>query len=177
MLQANAHAQDIPNLSQIGNITEGFLHYDKLATTGADLSLSNAYLKWYDIRRPDVDMPPELIRESHGFLQEEVETDRLRIASQLGFVELHHCSSVAFLLVFTWNNDNELWLTVYIKDLANDGAFQLFDVRAGYHRTICCVWELAPAWHERQAWVRYLRSAHDEEAKRAYLADRFVGLC
>jgi hypothetical protein len=95
----------------------------------------------------------------------------------LGFVELHLCGSVAFLLVFTWNNDNEMWLTVYIKDLVNDGAFQLFDVRDGYHRTICCVWELAPVWHERQAWARYLRSARDEEAKRAYLADRFTGLC
>jgi hypothetical protein len=167
----------IPKLSALGVITPSYEHYPKVAEPGAGLSLAGGYLKWYEIRRPHVEMPPALIRESREFLQTETASDRLRLHNQLGFVELHHCTSVAFLLVFTWNNDNEMWMTVYIKDLVDDSAYQLFDVADGCHRTTCCVWELAPVWHERQAWARYLRSARDEEARFAYLADSFSGEC
>lgn len=167
----------IPDLSALGVITPSYQHYEKVATPGAGLSLPGAYLKWYEIRRPDVEMPLALIEESRAFLQAEAAGGRLRLNNQLGFVELHHCGSVAFLLVFTWNNDNEMWLTVYIKDLVNDSALQIFEVADGCHRTICCVWELAPVWHERQAWARYLRSARDAEAKYTYLADHFSGIC
>ncbi|HEU0025492.1 MAG TPA: hypothetical protein VFQ25_00110 [Ktedonobacterales bacterium] len=177
MADAVEHLRNIPNLSELGVITPSYEHYEKVATPGAGLRLPGAYLKWYEIRRPHVEMPPALIRESREFLQTETASGRLRLHNQLGFVELHHCTSVAFLLVFTWNNDNEMWQTVYIKDLVNDGAYQLFDVADGCHRTICCVWELAPVWHERQARARYLRSARDEEAKYVYLADHFSGTC
>jgi hypothetical protein len=39
-----------------------------------------------------------------------------------------------------------------------------------------CVWELGPALHEREAWVRYLYSARDVAARRAYLADVYSGM-
>ena len=35
---------------------------------------------------------------------------------------------------------------------------------------------MAPVWHEQQAWVRYLLSTRDENAKVAYVNDRFSGL-
>lgn len=177
MCEPLAAVPSLPDLSRIGAITPGFRHSNKLVTVGADLSLPSAYLKWYDIRRHAVDMPPELERESRTFLCEEVEAGRLVIDRQLGFVELHHCTTVAFLLVFTWNNDNELWETHYIKDLGADGPFQRFEGRAGDHHAMNCVWELALIWHERQAWVRYLLSQRDEAAKHAYLADRYTGDC
>lgn len=170
-------ALDQSDLSAIGAITPGFRHVSKLVTVGADLSLPTAYLKWYDIRRHEVDMPPELARASRAFLCEEVNAGRLVIDRQLGFVELHHCTTVAFLLVFTWNNDNELWETHYIKDLRDVGPFQRFEAHAGDHHAMNCVWELAPIWHERQAWVRYLLSQRDEAAKHVYLADRYTGDC
>ncbi len=31
-------------------------------------------------------------------------------------------------------------------------------------------------WHERGAWMRYVNSARGEEAKRAYLNERLLGL-
>ena len=46
----------------------------------------------------------------------------------------------------------------------------------GSHRGTFCVWELAPVWHERHAWTRFLASHRNEEAKLAYINDRFSGL-
>lgn len=140
-------------------------HVNKLVTAGADLSLPTTYLKWYDIRRHDVDMPPELAHESREFLRAEVEAGRLFIDHQFGFVEVHRCTSVLFLLVFTRNNDNELWETHYIKNLQDADPIQRFEASNGDHHAMNCVWELAPIWHERQTWVRYLRSQRDDAAK------------
>ena len=39
------------------------------------------------------------------------------------------------------------------------------------HRGTYCVWELGPVWHERNAWVRFIKSGRDEVAKRIYLSD------
>jgi len=38
------------------------------------------------------------------------------------------------------------------------------------------VWELAPVWHERHAWTRFLSSDRGDQAKLAYINDRFSGL-
>ena len=167
----------IPDLGQLGNNLENYQHSDKLVTPGRDLSLANAYLKWYNISHREVTMSSELIQEGRTFLQAEVAASQLNLDGQFGFVELHHCTSVAFLLVATWNNENELWEAPYVKDLAKADGFRPVEAGNGNHRPIYCVWELAPVWHERQAWVRYLRSARDEEAKYAYLNDRFSGPC
>ena len=122
-------------------------------------------------------MPPELMQASRSFLQAEAESGSLNIDGQLGFIELHHCTIVAFLIVATWNNDNELWQTPYTIDLTREDVFHLAEAQDGNHRPIFCVWELAPVWHERQAWVRYLRSRRDEQAKYIYVNDRFRGPC
>lgn len=170
-------SEEIPNLSALGAITAEYQHYDKHVESGADLSLPGAYLKWYDIHRTPAGMPPALIQESRAYLLAEATTGNLRFTNQLGFIELHHCVTVAFLLVCSWNNDNELWMAQYVKDLENGGGFRPVEMREGASRPIYCVWELAPVWHERQAWRRYLCSARDEDAQRAYLADRFTGPC
>ncbi|HEX8997458.1 MAG TPA: hypothetical protein VF812_15630 [Ktedonobacterales bacterium] len=175
--QAASAMRNSLDLSGVGHISPGFQHADKLVTSSDDLNMPHAYLKWYDIRRHEIDMPPELIRESRSFLRAEVEARRLNLDGQLGFVELHHCSSVAFLIVCVWINDNELWQATYRKDLVTDEPFELFEMKRGPQRAVFCVWELAPVWHERQAWVRYLLSERDEPAKHAYIADRFSGLC
>ncbi len=48
--------------------------------------------------------------------------------------------------------------------------FALFP-REKTHKPTFCVWELAPVWHEQQAWVRFLKSARDEAAAQAWLGD------
>ncbi|HEX8982503.1 MAG TPA: hypothetical protein VF792_07035 [Ktedonobacterales bacterium] len=167
----------ISDLSALGAVSPEYLHVEKYATVGEDLALPTAYLKWYDICRREDALPPVVIAESRAFLRAEFMTGRLPIDGCLGFVEAHRCGATLLLLVFTWNNENELWETAYSKDLTAAGTFSPFEPRDGQHRAMNCVWELAPIWHERQAWARFLLSPRDDAAKRAYLADRYAGVC
>jgi hypothetical protein len=63
---------------------------------------------------------------------------------------------------------------VYAKEAASQDTYQLVEFETS-HRGTYCVWELAPIWHERDAWVRFLSSERDVAAKQAYLNDRFSG--
>jgi hypothetical protein len=169
-----------PDLSGVGDIPADYRHEQKLITPGADLALPKAYLKWYDVRLPQVEMPAEVVAEARQFLLAEAAAGRLAIDGELGFVICHRCGdSFYFLLVCTWRDKNEMWESVYIQDYstaasAAGAGFGLFP--QGDHLEVLCVWELGAVLHEQQAWSRYLRSARDEQAKHAYLADRFTGL-
>lgn len=162
------------DLSALGNVPADYQHLVKIAVPGEDLALPEAYLKWYDVRLPDVEMPAELRAEARQFLHSERTSGRLDIAGDLGFVIFHRCGqSFYFLIVCTWRNQNELWETLYAQDVSVGGGFAL--VPQGTHLEVICVWELGAVVHERQAWTSYLRSARDELAKLAYLDDRFSG--
>ncbi len=165
------------DLSALGAVSPEYQHVEKVVSVGDDLALPMAYLKWYDIRRREDALSPAVIAESRVFLRAEFMVGRLPIDGHLGFVEAHRCGATLLLLVFTWNNENELWETAYSKDLTTSDTFLPFEPRNGSHRAMNCVWELAPIWHERQAWTRYLLSPRDDAAKRAYLADRYAGVC
>jgi hypothetical protein len=67
-----------------------------------------------------------------------------------------------------------MWQTVFYKDGDAMAEFALFP-RDGAHKPTLCVWELVPVRHEQQAWTRFLASARDEAAARAWLGDRFAG--
>jgi DNA-directed RNA polymerase subunit N (RpoN/RPB10) len=94
--------EKIPHLASLGNVVpDGYTYYQKLVTSADDLSLLHAYLKWYNIRRPDVEITPDQLSKSRAFLAAEVEAGRLKIEGELGFVLLHHVGS-ALLLLQTW---------------------------------------------------------------------------
>ena len=58
---------------------------------------------------------------------------------------LHRCGDdFYFLLVSTWQNENELWETVWAKDGSESFAFRPWSVE-GTHRPTFCVWELGPS--------------------------------
>ena len=83
----------------------------------------------------------------------------------LGFVVLHRCGeSFYFLLVSTWQNDNELWETVWAKDGDDDPEFHPWPLE-GSHRPTFCVWELGAVAHERLAWSAYLLSDRDDDGE------------
>jgi len=75
---------------------------------------------------------------------------------------LHRCGKdFYFLLVSTWRHSNEIWETVFYKNGDAMPDFAPFP-RDGAHKPCFCVWELAPVWHEKEAWTRFLTSARDE---------------
>ena len=110
---------DSGTLAGLGNIPAEYRHSEKLITPGPDLALPGSYLKWYDVRLPEVEIPAELAAEGRQFLADEVAAGRLAIDGELGFVICHRCGeSFYFLLVCTWRNQNEMWESVYAQDLA-----------------------------------------------------------
>jgi len=160
-------------------VPASYRHHQRQIVPGRPVRLGRTDLKWYEIRRPDAPIPAGLAEETQAFLGAEVESGRLDIDGQPGFVMLHLAdsngvpNSVALLLVSTWRNANEIWESVYWKPL-DGGAYRR--VEKPDHSATYCVWELGAVWHERNAWTRYLESARDDAALRTYLADVFSGM-
>jgi hypothetical protein len=165
--------ETIPHLEDFGNVVpEGYMYYEKLITPSADLSLPNAYLKWYNLYPVDAPITEAQEAECHAFLA--AETERLKLDKELGFVILHRAGSFLLLMLMTWRNTNEIWESVYFKDSTQPENYKLNQFETS-HRGTFCVWELAIVWHERHAWTRFLSSQRDEAAKLAYINDRFTG--
>jgi hypothetical protein len=160
-------------LAAFGNVVpDGYRYFKKLVAPAPELFLPNACLKWYDIYPAEAEITPEQRAEAQAFVA--AEAQRLVFANELGFVLLHRAGPMLLLLLITWRNTNELWESVYAKEAASQDTYQLVEFETS-HRGTYCVWELAPIWHERDAWVRFLSSERDVAAKQPYLNDRFAG--
>jgi hypothetical protein len=167
-------AIDFSHLDHLDDVAADYHHVDKVIRPADDLPLPRSHLKWYDVHRPQAEIDEDVRAEARAFLTAEVSAGRLAIAGQLGFMILHLCGdSFYFLIVCTWRNDNEMWETVYARDTRESGGFALVPQRT--HREVLCVWELRAVVHEREAWIRYLRSGRQRQDKIAYLEDRFSG--
>jgi hypothetical protein len=151
-------------------VTPEYRHIPKRVTPGEWIEPPGAVLKWYAVRPDGGPVPDEITRLARSYLaQTPLE------ASGLGFVILHRCGNdFYFLIVCTWRGSNEIWETVFYKDGEAMADFALFP-REKIHKPTFCVWELAPVWHEQQAWVRFLQSARDEAAAQLWLGDRYAG--
>lgn len=156
-------------------VRSDYRHAEKLATTGQSIALGDTLLKWYEIAPADEPVPPEVSDLARLSLADAARLGELRLGGALGFVILHRCGDgFYFLLVCTWQNENELWETVWAKDGDADPEFHPWPLD-GSHRPTFCVWELGAVAHERLAWGAYLRSGRDEAARHAYLRDTFAG--
>ncbi|GAA5178755.1 hypothetical protein GCM10023322_06670 [Rugosimonospora acidiphila] len=162
-------------LARVGNIVDpDYRHVTKHISAGPPLVLPDTYLKWYHVRREDQVIDPAVTEQARTFLSEEVAGGRLPISGDLGFV-IQHLSGdyIHLLLVCTWRGNNEMWETVYLKDIRRDGPFG--PMSSSTHRGVMCVWEFGAVAHEHQAWTRYLRSDRGAADKRAYAESLFTG--
>jgi hypothetical protein len=152
-------------------IDAGYRHAPKQVTPGEPIEPTGAILKWYAIHPEARPVPDDITRLARAYLEK-----TLLEARGLGFVLLHRCGQdFYFLIVCTWRNNNELWETVFYKDGDAMPDFAL-SPREGEHKGTYCVWELAPVWHEKEAWLRFLSSSRDETAAKEWLNDRFTGV-
>ena len=153
-----------------------YRHRLKLVEPASTVALGDAVLKWYDIAPPDEPVSEHVRALARRGLADAARLGELRLGDALGFVILHRCGAgFHFLLVSTWQNDNELWETVWAKDGDDDPEFHPWPLD-GSHRPTFCVWELGAVAHERLAWSHYLLSDRAETATRDYLRDSFEGL-
>jgi hypothetical protein len=157
-------------------VAAGYRHAFKLVRPAPTVSLGDAVLKWYDLAPPDEPVTDELRALARRGLSDAARLGELRLGGTLGFVILHRCGDgFHFLLLSTWQNENELWETVWAKDGDTDPEFHPWPVD-GPHRPTFCVWELGAVAHERLAWSQYLLSDRGDDARRVYLRDTFEGL-
>lgn len=165
----------IDDLAGVGNaVDEGYRHVTKRISPRPPLALSDAYLKWYDLCREDQEVRADVDAEARRFLRDKAAAGRLPVSGDLGFV-INHLSGehVYLLLVFTWRGNNEMWESVYHKDVRDGGPFR--PGQQGTHRGVICVWEFGAVAHEHLAWTQYLRSTRDEVAKREYAESMYSG--
>jgi hypothetical protein len=118
-------------------------------------------------------VPPGAEAAGRAHVAAEAAAGRIELGHGLGFVVFHSSDTTAYLIVGTWYQTQELWQSLFVRDLAGDVGYRR--VHPGFDWSTVCVWELAPVWHERQAWVRYLFSERDAAAKRVYLDDQMAG--
>jgi hypothetical protein len=153
----------------------GYEHITKVVRPQSSLTLRSTVLKWYEIAPADAPVPLVVRALARRNLRDASKDGTLGISGDFGFVILHRCGEdFYFLLVSTWQNENELWETVWAKDGDTTFRFRSWPVE-GTHRPTFCVWELGAVCHERQAWSDYLRSPRDAVAKGAYLGSCFEG--
>ncbi|MBV9833153.1 MAG: hypothetical protein JO055_02020 [Alphaproteobacteria bacterium] len=164
------------HFSTIANVAPSYVHRDKQIMPSAPLTLNGGQLKWYDIAYPETPVPDAIRQLGRAYLEREAAAGRIDVSADLGFVVLHRCghNDFYFLILNTWRNENELWESVYAHDTRTQSDFELFP-RPGPHRGTYCVWEMGAVWHEQQVWRRYLRTARDDAAKRAWFADSYSG--
>lgn len=147
-----------------------YRHIQKQVVPGEVIETTGTVLKWYAVHPEDKTIPGEIAQLARSYLK------RTPLEARgLGFVVLHRCGNdFYFLIVCTWRGANEVWESVFYKDGDGMVDFELF-AREKVHKPTFCVWELAPVWHEKQAWVRFLKSARDETAVQLWLNDRYTG--
>jgi hypothetical protein len=152
-------------------VDDDYRHVTKHIAPGDPLVLPDTLLKWYALARADQVVDSTRAR---AFVTAEVAAGRLPITGDLGFV-IHHRSGehVHLPLVCTWRGNNEMWETTYVADSRHDADFALMGQAP--HRGVMCVWEFGAVAHEHRAWTRYLHSARDAAARRAYLESSFTG--
>jgi hypothetical protein len=162
-----------PMLDELAEIPADWAHTAKRIYPGVDLSLPGAYLKWYDIREEGQAATPEVSDEARDYLRAEVAAGRIQFQQELGYALLHLDGGGYYLIVAVWRAKDELWTGIFYR--AADG-FKAYPVKPDALRATQNVVELDATAHERRAWSRYLRSARDEAAKRAYIEDYCTGV-
>jgi hypothetical protein len=153
-----------------------YRHQLKEVTPRARLDVRGARLKSYNLAPAAEPVPPKLEQRARTFLMAQSAGGGLGLDRELGFVILHRCGKAFyFLLVNTWRGSNELWETVLYKENEATEDFALFP-SAGPHRAAFCVWELGPVTHEKEAWVKFLKSERSGRDQEHYLEDTFSGM-
>jgi hypothetical protein len=166
--QPSAHLREI--IANDSGVRETYRHTSKWVVPGEPIETKNTVMKWYELAPQNEPVP----REISVLARTCVACTPLE-AKGLGFVILHRCTNdFYFLIVNTWRGNNEVWETVFYKDGEAMSDVAPFP-REGTHKPTFCVWELAPVWHEKEAWERFLQSPRDATAAQGWLRDRYTG--
>jgi len=162
---------ELRDFAMLQSVSTDYVHGSKTVTPRPRFEAYGGQFKWYDVSTAEKPVPEAIGSKARDFLSR---TD-LDGASELGFVVLHRCGAdFYFLIVCSWRGNNEIWETVFAIDKGDDGFHDW--PRPGPHLPTFCVWEMGAVAHESLAWSRYLHSARDDAARKAWMADQYEGL-
>jgi hypothetical protein len=154
-------------------VSSTYQHQPKSVRPGPALMTNDVYLKWTLIEPESLPITPAQVDEAQEFLLEELNSGRLKLHNEVGFVVQHRCAKVLILYVCTWRGDNEVWETLYHTSAQPDAHYKVTQ-RENTSPTFC-VWVLPAVLHEQRAWVQYLESSRDHLAQEAYLSNHLTG--
>lgn len=147
-----------------------YRHASKHVSHREAVARPSSVLKWYEVFHAEIPVPDDI----RALARAPLEDGRIDLTG-FGFVVVHRCEKdFYFLVAVTWRNENELWETIWYKDGDTMQEFEELP-RNGTHKITLCVWELAPVWHERESWVRFLLSERDLAAAERWLSDLYCG--
>lgn len=159
--------------SPVSSVSSDYVLVEKSAEPHVEIRLGESKLKWYHLGRPDEPVTDDARKLAIDFLQKRAWSEEY--LGELGFVILHRCGpEFYFLLVATWQNNNEVWESVFAKRSDAEDDFSPFTFET-HHRGTFCVWELGIVNHEKDAWKRFLLSERSQEDREAYLNDLYYG--
>lgn len=174
-MNKNLTSQNNLNISGLGNIIpDEYTYYKKIISPDSQLNLSHASFKWYNLYPESKNISFEQVSKAKEFISLEVQSGKLKLENELGFVILHRAGDYLLLLITTWSNINEIWESVYFKKVDDDAVYKPIEFKTD-HKGTFCVWELGIVWHERNSWVKFINSKRDPESKLNYMNDLISG--
>lgn len=107
-------------------------------------------LKLYTISASGAEVDVGRYQERLAFIKAQKQID----SSLPGFAIMHDGATCEYLIVGWWQNDNELFVSVSVKELdawVEDMTKHSF-----------CLWDLDIIWHERNSFIRHLYSGNKD---------------
>lgn len=156
-----------------GGIPSDYVHHRREVRPGPPLALDRGVLKWYEVFREGEEPASDFDTTARAAVLELVNGDSFPLQHGVGFVVAHHSTASDYLIACCWHQTQELWPAILVRRADGSTGFQ--QEWPGRTSGSFCVWEMAPMWHERNTWERYLLSLRDDDAMRAYLEDQLAG--
>ena len=157
-------------IDRIGAVPASYEHHDRRIEPRDPVIGSAAILKWYNVYDLSDTVPDGVEAASRIKVAELLESGVVDPEYGMGLVVLHHASANDFLMVGGWRGHQEYWHSVLARAANSDEPWK--PIELGEFAPIMCVWEMSPVWHERDAWVAYLKSSRTSEDRRAWLSDQ-----
>lgn len=156
-------------LERIGDVPKTYVHHDRRVTAGEPLVTKSGIFKWQNVFVDADPVSPELERGARIESARLLDSGRANAAYGMGLVVLHHSSAHDFLLIGSWRGHQEFWQSSLFRSANSEDPWVANE--QGVISPVACVWEMAPIWHERRAWVTYLNSDRTMQDRQAWLDD------
>jgi len=158
----------------VGSIRADYVHHERIARSTAPLVVTGGVVRWNEVFLPGSPVSPAVDALARTHVQRVFAEGEVKPGEGLGFVVLHHSSELDYLLVCMWARVQEMWEVLFIREAASEDGFRR--MQTCVDSSTMCVWEMAPVWHERALWTRYLYSRQELDDRLLWAGDSWEEL-